>query len=118
MGKVNQRLKRMISKSKMNEIDIKLLKGIFSRNTFKKARKKGLLDTFYPDENNQNRKTKVLRRFNSFILEDSVENEQVKEMKSDIESRSMYLRNLQRREFTNTQLNTQNSRVSQRVNSL
>ena len=39
----------MLSKPELNEIDIKLLKGIYVKNTMKKVAKKSLYDTFYPD---------------------------------------------------------------------
>lgn len=46
IGKVNEKLKNMISQPALSDIDIKLLKGIFFRRTTKPPTRKGLLDTF------------------------------------------------------------------------
>ena len=41
----------MLNKEKFNEIDVKLLKGIFLRSTEEKKPKKGIKETFTPYTN-------------------------------------------------------------------
>ena len=77
IGKVNDKIYQMISKPTLSEIDVKLLKGIYFKNTIKKNPKKGLFDTFCPEET-QGAKLKVIRRLNSFMIVDHIEEERVK----------------------------------------
>ena len=84
IGRVNEKLKHMISKPTLNEIDIKLLKGIYFKNQFKKNYKKGLFDTFYPQDTERSKKSKVFRKFNSVILEDTIEDEKIKDINQKI----------------------------------
>lgn len=87
IGKVNEKLKYMITKPTLSEIDLKLLKGIYVKNQFKKAAKKGLFDTFYR-EGIDSKKSKIFRKFNSVIIEDTIEDEKLKELNSKVETRS------------------------------
>jgi hypothetical protein len=74
IGRVNTKLKEVIKKPRLNEVDIKLLKGIFLKSTEKKQPKKGLFETFsYSLYENSKAKSRILRRFQSFILKDSIE---------------------------------------------
>ena len=49
LGRINKGLKNMFKKQNLNEIDVKLLKGMFVKNGIQKEEKKTIFDTFYPD---------------------------------------------------------------------
>jgi len=78
IGRINQRIKDMLSKPALNEIDVKLLKGLFWRNCERKPPKKGIFDTFAPDPECGYVKSKIVRRFRSFVLRGSIEEENIK----------------------------------------
>lgn len=75
LGRINEGLKNMFQKPALNEIDVKLLKGIFIENAKKKKLKKTIFDTFYPDTKKSQtysaHKSNIIRRFRSFVLRDS-----------------------------------------------
>lgn len=76
LGRVNQRVQDMLNKKKLNQIDVKLLKGLFTRKTNDIAPKKGINETFRPDYEPQAttlRQGAIVRKFKSFVLRDSVE---------------------------------------------
>lgn len=73
----------MISKPNLNEIDVKLLKGIYFKNTIKKTPKKGLFDTFYP-EDTSGLKQKVIRRLNSLVIIDMFDTDKVKKFETSL----------------------------------
>ena len=68
----------MLSKPELNEIDIKLLKGIYVKNTMKKVAKKSLYDTFYPDAGQELKQT-IIRRMNSLMIVDQYEDNKKKQ---------------------------------------
>jgi hypothetical protein len=52
LGRINQRVQDVLQKKKLNQIDVKLLKGMFSRLCSDKAPKKGIYETFRPSISN------------------------------------------------------------------
>jgi hypothetical protein len=46
VGRVNNKVKQMLSKDDMNEVDSKVLKGLFSKSIFEKAPMKSITETF------------------------------------------------------------------------
>lgn len=86
IGRVNTKLKDLIKKKQLNEVDIKLLKGIFLRNAERKIPKKGLFETFNCKFSESTKvKSKILRRFESFVLKDTVEDEEPNALLDSIE---------------------------------
>ena len=104
IGKVNEKLKNMISKPTLTEIDLKLLKGIYIKNQFKKNIKKGLFDTFYPNEIHS-KKSKVFRKFNSVIIEDTIEDDKIKDFNSKVARGSEFMENLKMKEIRSIKQN-------------
>jgi hypothetical protein len=75
IGRMQTKIKDLFKKSKLNKVDIKLLKGIFLKNTEHKAPKKGLFETFSPHNPDSHLKSRIIRRFRSFVIEETVEDE-------------------------------------------
>jgi hypothetical protein len=48
LGRINQRVQDVLNKKKLNQIDVKLLKGLFTRQRNEEPPKKGINDTFRP----------------------------------------------------------------------
>eukprot|EP00347_Sterkiella_histriomuscorum_P022098 403331687 len=76
LGRVNQRVQDLLNKKKLNQIDVKLLKGMFTRQTNDTAPQKGINETFRPNYQPQGSAAKqgaIVRKFKSFVLRDSVD---------------------------------------------
>ena len=73
LGRINQRVKELLNKDKFDEIDLKLLKGIFVKSNMQKQPKKGIKETFtpYAMEQSTYRKPRIVRKFKDFVLRDS-----------------------------------------------
>lgn len=66
----------MLQKKKLNQIDVKLLKGLFTRARNEYQPLKGINETFRPDYITSTPKRKslnIVRKFKSFVLKDSIE---------------------------------------------
>jgi len=62
-----------LKKEKLNQIDVKLLKGLFTRQRNDPQPQKGINETFRPfREEDPDPKSKIIRKFKSFVLRDSV----------------------------------------------
>lgn len=74
IGRINQRVKDTLDKKKLNQIDVKLLKGLFTRVRNDVKPKKGIYDTFRPESFFEKPKSSnIVRKFKSFVLRDSVD---------------------------------------------
>jgi len=56
LGRINQRVKEILTKKKLTNVDIKLIKGIFTRIRSDKEPPKGITDTFRPIHTDSYRK--------------------------------------------------------------
>ena len=73
LGRVNQSVRRLLKKKKFNEIDTKLIKGIFLKKSQEKRVKKNIKTTFrrsHSDKTKENRFT--VRKFKDFVVRTSV----------------------------------------------
>jgi hypothetical protein len=94
IGRINQRVKELISKDKFNEIDIKLIKGIFKKSQGERKKKKGLKETFNPyvEENSTVKNAGIVRKFKDFVLRDSLADlQKSRDQASVLESIEHYL---------------------------
>ncbi|CDW80946.1 UNKNOWN [Stylonychia lemnae] len=79
LGRINQRVREILSKKKLTHVDTKLLKGLFTRMRTDKDPPKGINDTFRPihcqsQSKESNHQAGIVRKFKSFVLRNSVEN--------------------------------------------
>ena len=86
IGRMQSKIKDMFKKPKLNKVDIKLLKGIFLRNTDHKVPKKGLFETFSPHNPESTLKSRIIRRFRSFVIEETVEDEVARRYSTNAEA--------------------------------
>ncbi len=86
IGRINQRVKEMLSKQKFNEIDTKLIKGIFKKSTLQKPPQKNLKQTFHPYSSSEfpQQKTNILRKFKDFVLRESVDDLGIRRKKTSV----------------------------------
>jgi hypothetical protein len=75
LGRINQRVQDVLNKKKLNQIDVKLLKGLFTRQRNEEPPKKGINDTFRPMKTTEQTgpRSTIIRKFKSFVLRESVD---------------------------------------------
>jgi hypothetical protein len=72
IGRINQRIRELLSKERFDEIDSKLIKGIFKKSSIIRPPLKGIKETFNPYlPRAKLSKNNIIRKMKDFVLRES-----------------------------------------------
>ena len=97
IGKINQSVQDLLKKDEFKEIDEKVIKGIFTRQTNERPPIKGLTDTFHPNwyytklNKGKQKSESIFKKFKTFVLKDSSEGEDMIGARSSVNRKSSVL---------------------------
>jgi hypothetical protein len=77
LGKINISIKELLKKSKFTDIDVKLLKGMYTKTSKPLKKKKTIYDTFVPFgvSNSEGGGSKIVRKFKDFVIKHTLEDD-------------------------------------------